>query len=1120
MNFCHLHVHNEFSYLDGYGTAKAYSKQAKALGMNHLALTNHGNIDGAIKFQEACKKEGTIPIHGCEFYIVPDEHQKLKGEQRGHITALVHNDEGWNNLCKMLTIANLDGFYYKPRIGYKNFLAHCEGLVVLTGCSSSFLVKHTPGQMDEFLDSLYQKLGENLYLEVQPHLIPEQKELNALCASLVSQTPELKLVATNDCHYILAEDAEAQEVLLAIQTKAKWSDKDRFRFSITGMHLRSEEEMADAFVEQGILTDDQINQALDATMEIAEKCQFQIKKKKISLPKLPGKEQLDPGQFIWAVAEKKLLALSKDWSTEKTNQYFDRLSEEWKIINEKNFAQYFMIVHELVEWCRNNQIMVGPGRGSAGGSLLAYLLGITTCMDPIEYGLLFSRFIAEDRIDFPDIDLDFQDDKRYLVREHLEALYGKDHISSLSTFATMKGRGCIRDVCRVFDVPLHEVDILAKSVVENPDSEESAAWEAFETEIGQRFKKKYPKICEYILKLEGQIRQAGQHAAAIIVSNDNLRDGTRGSLVVRSEEIVSNWDMQDSEYIGLMKLDILALNMLTVLSETRRLILLKEEVKKFEFDKVPLNDDRVYQSFYEGKTNGVFQLSTWATTNLAKQIRATNILEIADIIALVRPGPFNSGMTKDYIERKMGKAKWIPKHPIYEEITENTFGVIVYQEQVMEVIHKVAGLPYVTADKIRKVIGKKRDAKEFKPYEDAFVQGCANMKTLSKKEAQEFWVGLQKHAQYSFNKSHSVAYAIIGYWCGWCRVNFPAEFLCASLTYGSEGKKEEILTEALEMGLQVVPPKIGVSDATIWVIKSNSLYIPFVEIKGVGEKTAQQCGNMKATPAPVQQGFFWPGQSNNTIMRSSAGSKKIDELLKSDSLEYKSFKLPQREEETYPKLKSFFPAYDGNKDWHSLNFTSLTKESPVIYEKSYVPKKTLSRCSECALRQECSAPVPSSPGYFNAAIIGEGPGENEDKEHRGFVGRAGKVLWDELFKYDLTRDDFHIGNVVKCWPAQSKTPNADQIKICSEKWLYPELKEINCRLLLAFGNTGLQAFSRKKAGITQLKENEMTQWNESIGAWVCYCLHPAAVLRQDNANNRLLFEMGIKNFINKIQLLQ
>lgn len=1160
MEFAHIHCHNEFSYLDGFGSAQAYAKRAKELGFKYLGLTNHGNIDGLIRFQSACEKEGIIPIHGCEAYIVPDELIKEKGEKRNHITLLIKNQTGWQNLCKMLSKANIEGFYYKPRIGYKTLLEHSEGLICLTGCANNFLL--TPNG-EKYFKQLIKVFEEDLFLEVMPHNLQDQIELNNLCLKL-SEKYNIPMVATNDCHYILKEQSKVQEVLLAIQSKAKWNDSNRWKFNIQGLHLRSYKEMEEAFIEQGIFNDEEITDILSWTIDICEACKnFRIEKQNINLPIVPGFEG-NPGEITWNIAEKKLLAISQDWATEKINLYFERLREEWKLIEEKKFHRYFLIVHELILWCKENNIMTGPGRGSVGGSLLAFLLGIT-CVDPIQYNLLFSRFIAEDRIDLPDIDQDFEDQKRHLVREHLESLYGKENISSLSTFLSLKGRGIIRDVCRVFDVPLSEVDEFAKSIDDSEtDENDKILPEAFKTEAGKYFYNKYPEICDIAAALEGTKKTVGQHAAALIISSEDLRNGNKGNLAIRSGELVSNWDMQDSEYIGLMKLDVLGLNTLSILNESKRLIANNEEkvfvyhpgsdshcvinkidniknnpltkdldIIDFDFEKIPLNDQDVFNYILEGNTVGMFQLSTWSTTNLIKQFNSLkSIEELSDIIALVRPGPYQSGMTAQYVDRKNNGTDWEKLHKKYEDIVKNTQGIVIYQEQIMEVVNKVAGLPYTTADKIRKVISKKRDVKEFKPYEEAFVKGCLEQKTFSKKQAEKFWEALQEHAKYSFNKSHSLSYAILSYWTAYTKFYFPYEFLCSCLTYGSEAKKEAIIEEAYRLGLKVLPPRVGVSDPVKWQVKDQTLYTPFIEIKGIGEKTAYQCGEIKDKPKPKLNrkadqklsGFFKPTNQTEEVVSKKEKKSKIEKILtdigaygnepSSNIQDYFSFRIGNGVNESNKKLMSLI-VNKKDEGILELNIKPISN-TPLIQEVSFGLKKTLSRCKDCELRSQCTKPVPPSPGIFNIAICGEAPGKFEDEKGIGFIGRSGELVWGELNKYDLTRKDFHVTNACHCFPYQTKTPTKEQIEICSKRWLFSELQEINCRLVLAFGNSCVTAFTGKTGGITSL--NGKTEWNENIGAWICWCIHPSAVLRDPNKMRE--FQKGIENFVSKIEMIE
>jgi DNA polymerase-3 subunit alpha len=1100
------------------------------LGQKYIAITDHGSIDGILKFQKEAIKQEIIPILGCEAYIVKDDKVKQKGDDRGHVTLLIKNEKGFQNLCKMLTYANLEGFYYRPRIDYDLLCDNLEGLIVLTGCAESFIAKDGGG---ELLYDLNQ-MTKDLYMEVMPHDLEKQREINKLCLYYADQW-DIPLVGTNDCHYVNKDDAKTQEVLLAMQTKAKWNDKNRFRFPIDGLHLRSDEEMINAFADQNILDINEIQESLETTIEIAEKCKdFSIKKQSIYLPNVPGLEKEDPDKFIYDYALKRL----KELGLENDVNYLNRLEEESQTIAKKKFAPYFMIIKDLARWCRKNDIMVGPGRGSAAGSLMAYLLGITT-IDPMRFGLLFSRFIADDRNDIPDVDMDFPDYKRNLIREHLEELYGKNNIASISTFQTMKGRAVIRDVARVFDIPIQEVDRFSKSIIYEEENGENIIEKAIkETPEGREFNNKYPEIVKHAIKLEGLNKSAGQHAAGIIISADDLTQGTKGNLVSRSNLIVSNWDMEDSEYMGLMKLDVLGLNTLSVLNEAKNLIK-QNKNQEIIFEKIPIDDPEIYKDIANGYTIGLFQLSAWATTKLAREIKADNFMHLSDVIALVRPGPFYSGQTDIYIKRKNGGA-WIPKHPLYEKITEKTFGVIIYQEQVMEVINKVAGLSYSTADKIRKIISKKRDAREFKPFKDSFINGCLQQKTLSRKEAEEFWEGLKEHSQYSFNLSHSVSYAMLGYWTAYIKHYFPTEFICASLTHGSSDKKEEMIDEAYRLGLQVVLPQVGISDAYKWIAKENKLYCPFIEIKGIGEKTALNCVNFKKTEIQETKKknatelilpFFTTGDEKKKRVEKAKEKSKLEQMLEligafgnepeEGISKYFSFKIKNGKKDMNPNLIKkigFTPSEEDMPKWLSLDISeryalSLIKEKTfkegMFYE--YLPD-----CKDCPLGRETEfGPVLPSSGKYNIIIAGEAPGRDEDEQGNGFVGRAGKaILWPELKKYDLNREDFHITNCCKCYPSISKTPNKEQIKIC-KKWLKKEIENIKPCLVLAFGNTSIKAFTGRDGGITELSGK--TEWNEEFNCWICWALHPAAVLH--NPNNKVAFENGIKNFSEKIFLL-
>lgn len=1076
--FCHLHLHNELSYLDGMGTSKQYVKRAKELGFTHLALTNHGNIDGLIQFQKICDEQGIKPIMGCEMYIVPKIMEKNKGEQRGHITILIKDERGWESLCSMLSKANLLGFYYKPRIDFDRLLSSSlSGLVILTGCSKSFLHNELG---EAFLWNLTEQT-KNVYIEIMPHIFDDDtaKEYNISHSSKfhnkrlleLSMKYGLKLCATNDIHYVNKDDCETQEVLLAIQTKAKWDDSKRWKFSEKGLYLRTANEMLIAFKKQGDFDRDTIWKAMRNTMKIAETCEsFRIPKHNISLPKVKKPKThrgISDDYYLRQVCIDRLTKKKRGLSRKKYTIYQKRLQYELRVISDKKFVRYFLIVRDLIRWCKKKNILTGPGRGSVGGSLAAYLLEITT-IDPIKYSLLFSRFINKNRCDYPDIDMDFEDSKRGLIKEYLEKKYGKDNIVGVSTFLTMKGKAVIRDVARVFDVPLSDVGQFTKSFKIN-DELESSLKDGLSQFEGQQFQKKYPEVVKHALKLEGQIRGNGSHAAAIVVSPVPLIDSNRGNLCIRGTEnksTVINWEMNDIDYVGLMKLDILGLNTLSILNE------MKETIPcKLSFGKLKSNDEKVFKELSEGRTVGIFQFSTPLLTEMSKKMRISNFDEMVAALALIRPGPLESGMADDYLKRKLSGV-WEKKHPLYEKITKDTYGVVIYQEQVMQVINKVAGLSYSIADEIRKVIGKKRHSREFEPYRKRFIEGCLKQKTFSKQEAKWFWEMILKCARYLFNKSHAVEYAMLAYWTLWSKIYYPNEFITACLSYGGEKKKSEYVKEAQKLGLTISLPKVGISDAFKWKIKSNVIYIPFIEIKGVGEKTALECCRGKE-----KIGFF-------TLQPQMKG--KIGKILNE------------------------IGSYDINSNPKDVGkYFSFGIDCGIsIKEQSFQGfKEKLSDCKKCDLRKECRKPVMPSIGKHNIVILGESPVQIEDLRGIPFIGRAGGLLINELKKYGLRRNLFHVTNVCKCYPAETKIPQKEHVSMCLE-WLRSELEQLQCRLVLSLGATGLYALTGKEGGIMSLSGK--MEYNDKLKCNIFYCIHPAAVLRDPNKQE--MFSSAIKSF--------
>jgi uracil-DNA glycosylase family 4 len=1284
MDFAQLHVHTTFSALDGLGLCSQYAEMAKDLGFKYLGITDHGVIDGLIKFQKACLKYDIRPILGSELYIVPDINEKNKS--RGHICVWAKNQTGFENLTKILSYSNEFGFYYKPRVDFEYFLNHCEGLVVSTACLISFANVFKNDGVN-FLGDLYDSIGQDLYAEVMPHNMEKQRAWNKKVIRLAKRFG-IKIIATNDVHYPKRRDYKAQDVLLAIQRKTTMDDKDRFKFTVTDLYLKTDREMRRAFkknnhpFEKSFLTN---------TIEICEKCSgYTIPKRDISLPRVPG-VPINPNKakvFLWNLCAKGFEEKFQK-NIKHDREYHLRLKREYDLIIKKKFERYFLMVWELVNWCKQNDILIGPGRGSCGGSLMAYLLGITA-VDPIKHNLIFDRFINEDRIDYPDIDIDFEDRKRHLIRQHLESIYGSDKIAGVSSFNRMKARAVVKDVGRAFGVHWTETDIFTKLIDDNSE-DNNPIDTAIETyDECYKYANKNPEVIKFAKQLEGQNRGYGTHAAALIVSKEPINKSGRCSLRYQDGLPIVNWEKDDTEYVGLMKLDVLGLKLLSIFSETLSLIE-KNFNRKIELEKLPLDDKKIFEDINDGKTAGAFQFNTYAMTALTKEMGVENFSHMVSAIALVRPGPLESGTTAEYIERKRGK-KWKPLHEVYERITKDTYGLVIYQESVMRIISEMAGLPYSVADKIRKIIGKKRDIKEFEQYKNMFIHGCKKTGYFSPTEAKKFWSGLEKWSRYGFNmctsgdtivtittnnigiktskisleelyyiwwksrkqqryirilclngneikpgkiknifyngkkivfkiktksgkeikatathrfltnngyqevhklekiinklivknngrieqdeivsikyagiektydlemntrehnffandivshNSHSVEYSILGYWSLWLKHYYPVEFICASLSYGAENKKKEMIKEAYKLGLQIMLPKVGRSDAFRWKAIEGRLFIPFIEVKGIGDKKAIEAAagqpkNSTAIGKKKDIRKFFTKEKEKEKASVSRIEGKFGELLNLiGAYEEGNPKITKEIRDLFkfgisadPKIeyKNLCGIFGGCLEENEINKAvsadkNLLKElsNNKILNRIKTPKtdwikitNEISKCDKCQLIEQCKAPVAPSPGIFNVLILDEAPGPSEDKDRIGLVGRPGELIWKKLKPFP--RRNFFVSSIVKCFPKTTKKPNIDQIETCSNSHLKKELETIKPIIILALGNCGLQFFKNQKSGITQFSGK--AEWSEKYKAWIVYCINPAATLH--NKDNKVFFDAGIKKFKEIIRAL-
>ncbi len=822
MSYVGLHVHTHYSLFDGIATPQEYVDRAHELGMSALAITDHGSLSGHREMFRAAKEKGIKPILGVEGYITEDRFDQRDRDSRegpldlvyNHIVLLAKSQKGLENLNKLNEIGWTEGFYKKPRIDYDVLSKYKEGIIVTSGCLSGTVAKAIESgelaaakQQIEWHKNVF---GDDYYIEVMPH---NPAEINHQLLALADEFG-VKPVVTPDCHHAHTGQKEIQEIKLILNTYSNKVQKEatyekskkydnlmerldylygerQISFANFDIHLLSDEEMRSAMTAQGIDREDIYSNSI----EIAEKVEeYNIQ------------DHLDllPAQYQNPMGELSSLAIEgmKDRGVYKKEGYMERLEEEMGIIEAKNFGPYFLVVRNMINWAKKQGIIVGPGRGSSAGSLLCYVLGITD-IDPIKHGLLFFRFINPDRNDFPDIDTDIQDTRREEVKDYLVKQYR--HVASIATFLQFKGKGVVRDISRVLHIPLADVNKVLKVV---------DTWEDFCTSRNTSwFREKYPEVVKYGDLLRGRIRGTGIHAAGVVTSKEPIfRHApmeTRNSPGSGERIPVVAVDMEEAERIGLIKIDALGLKTLSVLKDV--LDIIKERYgKDIKLLDIAMEDSKVYEMLSNGYTKGVFQCEATPYTNLLVKMGVRNFAELAASNALVRPGAMNT-IGKDYIERKHGRQKTTYSHDVVKTFTAETFGCILYQEQVMQACVELGGMTMVEADQVRKIIGKKKDAKEFDIFKDKFVDGASRF--MSPNVARELWHDFEAHAGYSFNKSHAVAYSTLSYWTAWLKYYYPIEFMFALLKNEKDkDTRTDYLIEAKRMNIPIRLPHVNDSD--------------------------------------------------------------------------------------------------------------------------------------------------------------------------------------------------------------------------------------------------------------------------------------------------------------------
>ena len=831
--FVHLHNHSDYSLLDGAQTVQTLVNTVDDLGMDSVALTEHGNMFSVIPYYKSAKSAGIKPIIGCETYVAVGSRFDKKPRSDGgwgnnHLVLLAKDYKGYQNLMKLVTHGYLEGFYYRPRIDIELLQKYNEGLICLSGCLKGEIpermLKDDWNGAKEAALRFSEIFPDRFYLEIQNHGIPDEEQ-NIKNIKKLSSELDIPMVCTNDAHYAKHEHWEAHDVHICLGTGKDRNDPNRLRYATPEFYFKSQDQMFELFKD--------IPGAIENTRKIADSIEIEIPMGDYHLPNFPIPANLPeqtPDSYLKTLCEKGVKEKYGDY----TKELSDRLDHELKVINQMGFAGYFLITADFVKYAKDNHIPVGPGRGSAAGSLVSYSLDITT-VDPIRHQLLFERFLNPDRISMPDIDIDFCIERRGEVIDYIKNQYGENSVTQIITFGKMKAKQAVRDVGRVLGYSFGEVDRLAKMI---PPTLNISLEEALDQspELYDASEGEYKELINFSKILEGMNRHASTHAAGVVIAPGDLTDYVP---LYRSSQgdVTSQYDMKGLEELGLLKLDFLGLRNLTVIDNTIKLI--QDKGEKINIEKIPLDDPKVYKLFAKGLTTGVFQFESSGMREFLKKLKPTAIEDLIAMNALYRPGPMKN--IDDFISRKAGKKKIKYSHPSMEPILEETYGIIVYQEQVMQIAHEIAGFSLAEADIMRRAMGKKIK-KLMDELKVKFVEGANKKNKISSTKAEDIYELIEKFAQYGFNKSHSTAYAYVAYQTAWLKAHYPAEFMSANLTSEMSNMDRVVIliNECRKLKIEVDPPDINVSDINFRPVNNKTISFGLNAIKNVGTKALEQ----------------------------------------------------------------------------------------------------------------------------------------------------------------------------------------------------------------------------------------------------------------------------------------
>lgn len=938
-DFVHLHNHTEYSLLDGAVRVGELITEAQKNNMSAVAITDHGVLYGIIDFYRRAQEAGIKPILGCEVYVAPGSRFEKNSRRRYHLILLAQNKKGYHNLIKIVSRAWLDGFYYKPRVDKDLLYEHRAGLIALSACIEGevplLFREQKPEQAAEAAEEYREIFGrENFFLELQDHNLQQEKKVNSKLISL-AQNRDLPLVVTNDIHYLQKEDDDLHDLLLAMQTGTTVNDEDRMSFEGSEFYFKSKEEMYNLFPK--------IEKAYKNTATVAERCDVELDFEKFYLPDYPdiGAEET-PAELL----KKKCLKGLEERGLKENEQAQKRLEYELNIIEEMGYISYFLIVQDFVAFAERQEIRVGPGRGSAAGSLVSYLLGITK-INPLEYGLIFERFLNPERVTMPDIDIDF-DERRDEIIEYVKERYGEEKVAQIGTFGTMAARGAVRDVGRTLDIPYDRVDRVAKMIPASGSSLDEILEENKQLQEMYSENEDIKQLLDFARKVEGLPRHISTHAAGVIIAPENLTDYV--PVQFQEESIITQLPMEELEDLGLLKMDFLGLRNLTIIEKTVDLVE-KRYNEKIDIDNIALDDPAVYQMLSRGQTLGVFQMESRLFQDLNQKLRPERFEDLIALLALGRPGPLSSGLVEDYIKCRHGEQEPEYLHPSLKPILEETFGLMLYQEQVMQIASDIGGYSLGEADILRRGMGKKKPeliARERKK----FVAG-AQKKGIKKNTAHEIFDQMEYFAGYGFNKSHSAAYALLAYQTGYLKANYPSEFMSALLStvMNNLDKIAQYIEECREMGIKVLPPDINESDYEFSPNKEDNIRFGLKAVKNLGKNAIQSIVREREKDGPYSN----PADFLKRVDTRSINIRTLESLIKSGALDslgiYRS-RLLLKYEEMYQQMSadrknrsqnqtSFFDIVDNKEDFFDSSIEyprvdELDLDKKLKQEKEYL----------------------------------------------------------------------------------------------------------------------------------------------------------------------------------------